>query len=216
MRTLISTFGEGDDQKVLEAMRRLPYDRLVLIGNDKIEESASLRMITAVEELAGQKVGLEVVIDSGFMGLVDEIATILVRYSRNPGTGERANVLINISGGSKILGDAALLAAFSAGVEACHCDNGLTMLPVLRGATAIDRFTPSQVRFIRLLGERFVPLDDLAPRLDSQSMQAAERVMRELRKLGLLRTMIDNGRIMVALSDTGSEVSRALRRQAGS
>jgi hypothetical protein len=213
---LISTFCEGDDPKVLEAMRRLPYERLVLIGEEGMTKSASFEKIRAIEELAGQEVALEVVTGSGFMGLVDEIASILGKYSKDPVTGERPRVLINISGGSKMLGDAALFAAFRAGVEACHCDNGLTMLPVLRGATAIDRFTPSQVRFIRVLGRRFVPLDDIAPRLDPQSRQAAERVMRELRKLGLLRTKIDDGRIMVALSETGSEVSRALRRQAGS
>lgn len=213
MKILATTFSEGDHIKVLEAMRRLPYERLVLIGDKCMAESESCKKIRAFEELSGHEAEIELVEGQNFMELVDEVSSILEKHSKDAESGDRTDLVVNISGGSKLLGDAALFAAFSLGVEACHCDQKLTRLPIIKGATAIDRFTPTQIRFIGLLGDELLPLDEIASQLDAQSRQAAERVMRELRKLGLLKTEVRGGKIHVALSDSGGEVSRALKRQ---
>jgi hypothetical protein len=212
VKTLVSTFGEGDVDKTMEAMRRLPYEKLVLIGEDGMADTESFARIRSFEDLSGHEVEAEIVEGGGFMDLVDQVSSILEKHSKLGPTGDRPNVLLNISGGSKLLGDAALFAAFRLGIRACHCDGRMTMLPVVSGATATDRFTPAQSRFIRVLNKGFVPLNDLMQSVGSPSRQAIERVMRELRHLELLRTDVREGKILVALSEAGAEVSRALKR----
>jgi hypothetical protein len=214
VKTLVCTFGEGDFEKTIEAMRRLPYEMLLLVGENGMAETESFARIRAFEELSGHEVEAEIVDGGGFMDMVNQVSTVLDRHSKVSPTGDRPDILLNISGGSKLLGDAALFAAFRLGIRACHCDGRMTMLPVVNGATATDRFTPAQSRFIRVLDRTFTPLDDLVQRVGSPSRQAVERVMRELRRLGLLRTDVRDGRILVSLSEAGAEVSRALRRTA--
>jgi len=212
VKILISTCGEGDFDKVMEAMRRLPYEQLVLVGAEDLSESESLSKIRAFEEMSGHDVEAEVVDAEGFMDLVDQVSSVLEKHMKPAKTGERNKIILNISGGSKLLGDAALFAAFRMGISACHCDRRMTVLPVVSGATATDRFTPAQTKFIKVLDRSYLPLDDILTRMGSQSRQAAERVIRELRKLDLLRTDVRDGRIHIALSDAGAEVSRALKR----
>jgi hypothetical protein len=212
MKILVCTFGEGDHTKVLDAMRRLPYERLVLVGEPGLTDTYSLARIRAFEELSGHDVETEVAYGDSFMEEVDQISEVLEKHSVDPSSGERNSVILNISGGTKLLGDAALFAAFRLGVRACHCDGRITMLPVVNGATATNRFTPAQSRFLRALKADFKSLDEVVSNDIAPSRQAAERVIRQLRKLDLLKTLVRNGKIHVALSDAGLEVSHALRR----
>jgi hypothetical protein len=212
MKILVCTFGEGDHMKALDAMRRLPYERLVLVGEPGLADTDSLARIRTFEELSGHDVETEIIYGDGFMDEVDQISEVLEKHSMDPSSGERNSVILNISGGRKLLGDAALFAAFRLGVRACHCDGRMTMLPVVNGATATDRFTPAQSKFLMALGADFRPLDEMVSDETAPSRQAAERVIRQLRKLDLLKTVVKGGKIHVALSDAGLEVSHALRR----
>ncbi len=207
MRVLISTFGPGDADRVLQAMRQLPYDRLVLLGDDRALGSDDFTSINDLEEMAGHTSDFEAVDQGDFLALVDGVSEII---SRHGGSGKN-HVLLNISGGSKLLGDAALLAAFRVGVETYHIDDRTTKLPVIRGATARDRFTSSQVRLIGLIGERSSALSDLIAGMRPSSRQSAERVVRELRKQGMLISEVRDGRVHLSLTTTGLEVLRAVR-----
>lgn len=207
MRVLISTFGPEDADRVLEAMRQLPYDKLVLAGDDRVLESDAFTRINDLEEMAGHTVDFETVDQDDFMALVDGVSEILSRYGDNG----KNHVVLNISGGSKLLGDAALLAAFRVGVETFHIDDRVTKLPILRGATARDRFTPSQVKLIELIGDQNPALGDLITGMGPSSRQSAERVVRELRKQGMLISEVRDGMVHLSLSPTGLEVLRAVR-----
>lgn len=210
MRILVSTFGDGDFDKVVHAMRRLPYERLVLLGTEKAIGSSACARVRELEGMSGHGVTGEAIPDRGFMDIVDEITEALERHSRDD-EGRRNELILNISGGSKLLGDAALFAAFRLGIEAYHCDERLTKLPVLRGLTAKDRFTPSQVRFLKGVSEASTLFDDLVKKMSPGKRQPVERVMRELRKAGLIETEVQSGRIIVSLSGPGLEVVRAIR-----
>ena len=212
MKTLVTTFGEGDVDRTIEAMRRLPYEKLVLVGEEGMVETESFARIRAFEDLSGHQVQAEIVEGSGFMDLVEQVSQVLEKHSGLGQKEAKSSLVLNISGGSKLLGDAALFAAFRMGVRACHCDGRMTMLPIVSGATATDRFTPAQSRFIRVLDRDLLPLDEVVQSVGSPSRQAVERVIRELRKLDLLKTDVREGKILVALSDAGIEVSRALKR----
>lgn len=212
MRVLVSTFGPGDTDKVIQAMRALPYDRLVLVGASGTEESKGFERLRSLEEMSGHVTEVEVVDEDQFLVLVDRISEILSKHA----SGDRGKntVRLNISGGSKLLGDAALLAAFRLGIETYHCEGKLVRLPILSGATAADRFTGPQIRMITRIGESAMTLDELIAALEPSSKQATERVIRELRRQGLLRSEARSGKVIVSLSDTGREVLRAIRSSA--
>lgn len=211
MKILLSTFGHDDFERVVQAMKRLPYERLVLMGTAEAIESKTFAKIRALEEMSGHEIADETVPGNGFMEIVDSISEILERHARD-GQGRRNDLVLNISGGDKLLGDAALFAAFRLGIETYHCDDRLTKLPVLNGLTAKDRFTPSQIRFIRGIDGPSVSLDRLAESVSPGNRAPVERVLRELKKAGLIVTEVRSGKIVIGLSESGAEVARALKK----
>jgi len=208
MRVLVSTFGDGDARKVLDAMRAIPYDRLVLVGEPGADGSDDFAHLRQLESMAGQEVGYREVDATDFMGLVEAVSEVLRSLGTDcPG---KDTVILNISGGPKLLGDAALFAAFRWGIEAYHCDGAVTRLPVITHATAEDRFTSAQIQFLGCVDDGHVFLDDIMSALGATGRQPVERVMRELRKAGLVSASLSEGRISVYLTDEGAEVCRAL------
>jgi len=207
VRVLISTFGPEDADRVLQAMRHLPYDKLVLVGDDRVSESDAFMRLNNLEEIAGHTIDFETADQDDFMELVDGVSEILSRH----GDSGKNHIVLNISGGSKLLGDAALLAAFRVGVETFHIDERITKLPILRGATASDRFTPSQVRLVEMIGEQNPVLGDLITGMVPSSRQSTERGVRELRNQGMLISEVRDGKVHLSLSPTGLEVLRAVR-----
>ncbi len=209
MKILVSTFGQDDFNRIVFAMRQLPYERIVLMGTSDAIESAAFEKIKDIEEMSGHGVLGETIPEGGFMDIVNEISESLERYSRG-GDGRRNEIVLNISGGDKLLGDAALFAAFRLGIETYHCDERVTKLPVLKGLTAKDRFTPSQVNFLKAIRNAPGHFDDIVDEVSPGKRQSAERVMRELKKAGLIQTEVRIGKIIVSLSEAGAEVVRAI------
>lgn len=210
MRTLVSTFTEGDDDKVLLAMRHLPYDGLVLLVEED-SEGPSLDRIRKLEGLAGHEVDIRTIEADGFMPMVDSISEELSTLAFDKQKSSRNEILLNISGGSKIIGDAALLAAFRLGIEAYHCDEVVVKLPVVRGATAKDRFTELQVRLMDILADEELLLGDVIRSMQPNNKTSAERTIRELKKQGLLKSRAEGGKVILGLSIEGLEVARATR-----
>lgn len=211
MKVLVSTFGGDDDSKVLSAMRHLPYEKLVLVGDPSTADSDGFRRIKELEEMSGHEVRLEPVRAEGFMEAVDEVCEVLLRLSRDASSGRHDEVVINISGGPKLLGNAALFSAFRLGLEAYNCEGKVTKLPVLRGATAVDRFTSQETRFIGAIGGGWIMFDELVSALQPIGRQGAERLLRILRKEGMVETDVRAGKIHVALTAEGREVAGVLK-----
>jgi hypothetical protein len=210
VRVLVSTFGGDDHAKVLSAMKSLPYEKLVLVGEASVEDTEGFLKLRHLEEMSGHDMDFEPVDTSGFMETVEEICDVLIRCSKDPESGRSNLVALNISGGSKLLGGAALFSAFRLGTEAYHCDERVTKLPVLKGATAVDRFTTSQVKFIMSIKDGGMLFDELLRTLQPAGRQAAERTLRILRKERLVETELRSGKVHVALSAEGREVARTL------
>lgn len=206
MKVLVATFGQGDEDKILMAMRGLPYDRLVLVGESG-EEPSGLEELKRMESMTGHEVRFIQVGTEDFMGLVDEISEIVSELMRSGGA--PAEVMLNISGGVKLLADAALFAAFRLGVPAYHVTDRVVRLPVMKGVTAKSRFTPLQAHFICRIGEP-ASIPELVEAMAPQSKQSLERVMRELKKMGLVEARLESTRVTVSLTEEGQEVRRAL------
>lgn len=210
MRILVSTFAEGDDEKVLLAMRSLSYDQLVLM-TERGAGGKSLDRIGNLELLSGHHVSVVEIEAGGFMTMVDSISSELAGLSMDRKTASRNDLKLNISGGTKLMGDAALLAAFRLGVEAYHCDGGIVRLPVLKGATAMDRFTDQQVRLMDVLLDGEAALADVLQAMSPSNKISTERTIRELKRLNLMTSRADSGRVLLGLSPEGAEVARATR-----
>lgn len=210
MKILVSTFSGDDLSKILSAMRSLPYEKLVLIGEARARQSAGFSELERLENLSGHDIEFVEIETYNFMAAVEDICTLLGECSRDPSTGKANQVALNISGGPKLLGDAALFSAFRLGIEAYHCDDNTTRLPVLKGATTVDRFSANQIRFMKALIHGGKTLDALTGALTPANRQSVDRTLRQLKKQGLLKTDLHSGEVLVSLSDEGSEVVRAL------
>lgn len=213
MRTLVSTFGEGDLEKVLLAMRSLPYDRLVLVGEAQEDELVGLAELRRLESMTGNEVLFERVDAADFMGLVEEISGLIDRIVR--ANGGRSEVVLNISGGTKLMADAALFAAFRLGVPTYHVTERTVRLPVMKGVTARNRFTQLQSLFISSL-ESPSAIPEMVRALPPHSKQSLERVMRELKSMGLVSARLENTKVIVSLTADGHEVRKALAASNGS
>jgi len=210
LRVLVSTFREGDLQKLTLAMRQLPYDKLVVLAHSSDMGSPSLSTVRSLEEMAGHAADFEELDENDFLTLVDEISSILSKHSLDQATNKRNIVSLNMSGGSKILGDAALFAAFRLGIETYHCENRVTKLPVIRGATAKDRFTPMQIDLIKSMGRKHLAYEELTKSMEPASKQATDRLIRELKRQGILSSESRSAKIFVFLTEAGREVHSAV------
>src|SRR6058998_4394326 len=123
-----------DERHVLPSLRLLPYDRLVLVAGRDTVRSAGVRRLRALEP------ALRVVRVDPFnlMGALESIRGT-IRAAATDGS-----VRISASGGTKILTNAAILAAFQEGVEAWYCDPDPVRLPVLRGVSLAAAFSPAE------------------------------------------------------------------------
>ena len=150
LRTLIATMG-FDERHVLPSLRLMPYDRLVLVAGRDTFRSAGFRRLKALEpELRTVRVDP--------FDLTDALESIREAVRRAAAEGP---VRISASGGTKILTNAAILAAFQEGVETWYCDPEPVRLPVLCGVRigaafsaaerAIARALHSPIRHDRLL-----------------------------------------------------------------
>ena len=130
-----------DERHVLPSLRLLPYDRLVLVAGRETVRSAGVRRLRALEP------ALRVVRVDPFnlMGALESIRGT-IRAAATDGS-----VRISASGGTKILTNAAILAAFQEGVETWYCDPEPVRLPVLRGVRVGAAFSAAERAIARAL-----------------------------------------------------------------
>lgn len=123
-----------DERHVLPSLRLMPYDRLVLVAGRDTFRSPGFRRLKVLEP------GLRTVRVDPF-DLTDSLESIrgTVRHAAAEGS-----VRISASGGTKILTNAAILAAFQEGVEAWYCDPDPVRLPVLQGVSLGAAFSAAE------------------------------------------------------------------------
>ena len=140
LRTLIATMG-FDERHVLPSLRLMPYDRLILVAGRETFRSAGFRRLKALEpELRAVRVDP--------FDLTDALESIREAVRRAAAEGP---VRISASGGTKILTNAAILAAFQEGVETWYCDPEPVRLPVLCGVRIGAAFSAAERAIARAL-----------------------------------------------------------------
>jgi len=139
-RTLIATMG-FDERRILPSLRLMPYDRLILVAGRDTFRSAGFRRLKVLEpELRTVRVDP--------FDLTDALESIRETVRRAAAEGP---VRISASGGTKILTNAAILAAFQEGVETWYCDPEPVRLPVLRGVRFGAAFSAAERAIARAL-----------------------------------------------------------------
>ena len=137
-----------------------------------------------------------------------EGAVAAIRRHRRTGH----EVQVNVSGGTKILADAALLAAFQEGVDTWHCEDRPVRLPVLRGVTFSDWLTRAQHAVLNAV-DRARPVSAVVKRLGSQGYREAsvQAAVKALYEQGLVRLAIRGGRAMVSPEPDAAWFVRTLK-----
>ena len=196
----------SDERHVLPALRLMPYDRLTIVGGSDTFRSAGFRRLRALEPLTRA-----VVVPS--FDLNASIAAIrrAIRSSRQDGP-----VRISVSGGTKIVTGAAILAAFQEGVEAWYCDPDPVQLPVLHGLRIVDAFSPPE-RTISLAVRNPVALERLVTRMvrHGLSRRTVIAATRSLAAKGLVILEAHGGRSVVRPLERLSLFAAHLRESSG-
>ncbi len=111
-------------------------------------------------------------------------------------------VRLSVSGGTKILANAAILAAFLEGIETWYCETTPIRLPVLAGVRLGEPF-PASERAIMQLVRRPVAVERLVARAlaGGMSRRTALTAIRSLASKGLLTLDVRAGRSFARPSD---------------
>ncbi len=187
-RTLICTFGFAE-RKVFAAMRKIGYNHLVLVAGKDVLDRKEYRLIVALESKGGGSVKTVTVDPFDFRDCYECVDEAIRTNSRD------GEVVLSISGGTKVLGDAAILAAFQNGVEAYHFNDRVVKLPVLRGVRFEDAFHETDVRVLETLEEGDTS-DELIAKLSDSGMgdAAVRKSLKALERLGVLKPRLEEGR----------------------
>lgn len=187
-RTLVATFG-FDERRILPALRLLAYDDLVLLaGRDSLRAAGFTR-------LKGLEPSLRTILVDpfDFSECYRKAASTLEDLARSD-----RDVRLTVTGGTKILGAAALLAAFQEGVETWFCEPDPIRLPVLRGVRVVEDISPRAREVADVLrgpmaSERFLAAaagQGLTPR-------EARVALGQLVSRGLVEESLEAGRLLV-------------------
>jgi hypothetical protein len=201
-RILITTFG-FDDKKIQSAMRMLAYDKLVLVTGEDSLKKESYKRLQEIE--SGDPDGMETVVADvfDFMDCLKKVEEAIEKYSRRG-----VDVIVNFSGGTKVLSDAALLASFQKGVKAYHCDDELIELPSVKGMSIENRLTEMQMEVIlKIEGKMERREFEQSLVEEGNALSSVQKAVRELKKMELLEVTLENGNIYLS----GNESQRYYR-----
>jgi len=196
LKVLISTYG-FDERKVVAAMSKLAYDKLVLVAGDDVLETQGYLRLKKMESLGPSKMETVTVDVHDFRDCLDKVDRAIRKWDV-----EENKVVLNISGGTVILADAALLAGYHNGIEIYHVDEKVTKLPVIKGMKVSDRFTERQTLLIKAL-EADDTIPKLAERLKNTGIdeQAVRREIRMLSNEGVIAQRLEKGQIRLDFNE---------------
>jgi hypothetical protein len=142
MKVLVCTFGFSAD-KILAALKHLPAPMLVLVTSEENLKRPGYAELENVMHDLGVQMEVCLVDKFDFMDGLEKVSRLLDDLKK-----EKHEVVMNISGGVPLLSDAAILAAFHAGVPAYYVDERdvRVRLPVLKDVKTGPKLTRDESR----------------------------------------------------------------------
>jgi len=196
-RVLITTFG-FDEGKILSAMRMLAYDKLVLVtGKDSLEKEG-YKHLQEIESRSPNGMETVVVNVFSFTECLKRIEEVIEKYSRKGN-----EVLLNVSGGTKVLSDAALFAGFQKGIRSYHCEEECLELPIIVGLDLKERLSEMQIEVLKKLDEE-VERKSFEKTLveEGHSLFSVQEAIRKLRTLEILGVEVKKGGIYISINES--------------
>lgn len=176
----------------------LAYDKLVLVtGKDSLEKEGYKRL---QEIESGSPNGMETVIVDvfSFTECLKRIEEVIEKYS-----GKGNEVLLNVSGGTKVLSDAALFAGFQKGVRSYHCEDECLELPIIVGLGVKERLSELQIEVLRRL-DKEVERKSFEKTLvdEGHSLFSVQEAIRKLRTLEILDVEVKKGGMYISINES--------------
>lgn len=196
-RVLLTTFG-FDEGKIIAMMRMLAYDKLVVItGKESLQKKGYKRLLD-IESHSPHSMETITVDVFDFMDCFRKVDETIVRYNVPPN-----EVILNISGGTKVLSDAALFAGFQNGIRTFHCEEEPIEMPVILEFKIKERFTPVQREVLKAIDG---PVENkrLEARLTRAGfpLSSVRKAVRELKKLNILGVEVAKNKISLFLRES--------------
>ncbi len=194
---LITTFG-FDEKKVLSAMRMLVYDKLVLITGEDSLEKDSYKHLVDIDPSSIDGMETVTVNVFSFTECLDKIEKVIDKY-----VAKKWDVILNVSGGTKVLSPAALLAAFHKGVRAYHCEEECIELPVILNASTEKILGEKHIGVLKKIkGE--VERKELEEMLveEGNTLSWVQSVIRKLNNLGILETRVEDEKLYLSVKES--------------
>lgn len=197
IRVLLTTFG-FDERKIIAMMRMLAYDKLiVLTGRDSLRKKG-YKCLSEIESVSPYDMETVVVDVFDFMDCLRKVNEVISMYNV-----QKNEVTLNISGGTKVLSDAALLAGFQNGVRTVHCEETPIELPVIRGFKVREMFTPMQKKVLLAINGP-IENEKLEEKLTDEGnpLASVRKAIRELKRLDILGVNVVEKRILLFLKES--------------
>ncbi|MEM0448532.1 MAG: DUF6293 family protein [Methanomassiliicoccales archaeon] len=204
MRVLITTFGY-DHSKIIQAMKAVPHDALIVVTSEENSRTEQYKKILEAANMANVPVELLLVDKFDFLSTFHRIVDCISTHRKR---GDK--VALNVSGGTRILADAALIAAFNTGVECYHIADTVRRLPVLHGVTIMEPLTREQ-KSILLNLEDGIEVKE-AIKLAKDDPRFMDELLK-LKKAGVVETRSDSEKVRLFLTDKGQRVLRSMRKK---
>lgn len=186
-------------------MRTIPHDRLVIVTSEENTRSEDFARIMEAGRMAGEPV--ETVLVDKF-DLMSAFQAMVEAFRRREAAHEE--VAVNISGGTQLLADAALLAAFHTGVECYHIAESARRLPVLRGVEITDPLTKGQKDALLTFEEGMSIAQAMAM---AKGRHGLMEDLMGLRRAGAIESRQDGDQVRLHLTRKGERMLRPLSRR---
>lgn len=196
---LVSTYG-GDVSQIMPGLRALPHDHLLLVTERTLEKSEAIQVLL---DRLGIRYEVLVVNPADLTGAAMKIEDSMHKHKAQ-GWATR----MDITGGRKLLSDAALLAALSTGSEVCCFESGQRRFPLLV-ARRVKEALPKQIADPLLDISWPIPLSELKGRSDNVPLPS---LLRTMKRMDLVRSEESDMGPMLTLTERGTACREWLLR----
>ncbi len=187
---LLSTYG-GEVREVVSGLRTLPHDRLIVISE---REQADDGHLSSLLDRLGVNHSIMRVDPADLMGTAMVISMVMQEFRR-----KGWQTLLDITGGRKLLSDAAMLAALSTGTEICCFEVEPRRFPMLTGMGVSEALPPDVAQALRTF-KWPLPLGSVK---GLEAKDPTGRLLRRMKDMELVRLMGSGDEAVISLTERG-------------
>ncbi|NLX46704.1 MAG: hypothetical protein GXY70_00815 [Euryarchaeota archaeon] len=187
---LVSTLGD-EVGEIVPGMRSLPHHHMVLVTDISLDERGPVMTLLRRLGISHEVLSLDPLDLTGSAMLIER------KVQEHKDRGWR--VRVDITGGRKLLSDAATLAALSTGAELCCFESGIRRFPLL-AAMGVREALPGDLAEFLVCQRWPVPLKDVRAKGKGDPLPS---MLRRMKRMDLIRLDEGVGAPMLRLTERG-------------